>query len=306
MKKSNLPVNKKHKYNFKRDKKTALIILLPMVFWWIVVCGIPIIFGFGLGFFDWKVVTKAPEFVGLKNFINFFTDKSYLMDLWRTIWIGLLCTAITTIVGLFIGILLNSKIKLRGLYRTIWYLPAVTSTVAITQVIAILLVPGQGINGYLQSIGKESIVLETSFKWSLIAIVLFSLWRGVGPNAILWLAGLQSVDSNLYEAASIDGANTLQKFRYITLPGLRPMATYVIINSIISSLQIYEPVAFITHGGPNNETRVITLRILEDAYKNFNFGMAGASGFILAMIIFIATASFYVYTTKRDKEAQNG
>ncbi len=284
------------------DSIIAAIILTPMILWWVVVSGVPLVFGFGLGFFDWRVVTKLPDFAGLKNFITFFTDKSYLMDLWRSAWIGVLSSIIVVVFGLILGMLLNSKIRFKGFYRTIWYLPAVTSTVAITQVISILLIPGQGINGYLQEKGVEMIILDTSFEWSVVAILVFSLWRGVGSNAVLWLAGLQSIEPVLYEAASIDGANTMQKFLKITLPGLKPMATYVIINSIIGSLQIYEPVAFITRGGPNNQTRVLTLRILEDAYKNFNFGMAGASGLILAMIIFVCTISYYIYTVKRDKE----
>lgn len=291
------PFLKKH-----RDACTAAVIMTPMVLWWAVASGVPLVFAFGLGFFDWKIVTQMPKFVGLKNFITFFTDKSYLMDLWRTIWIGTLSTAVTIIGGFIVGLLLNMPIRLKGLYRTMWYLPAVTSMVAITQVLAILLIPGQGINGLMSRLGLEQIVLDTSFFWSVTAIILFSFWRGVGSNAILWLAGLQSIEPVLYEAAEMDGANGFQKLIHVTMPGLRPMATYVIVTSIIAALQIYEPVAFISRGGPNGQTRVLTLRILEDAYKNFNFGMAGASGFVLAVVIFICSVTYYVFSVKSMKK----
>ena len=290
--------------NKHRDACTATIIMAPMALWWAVVSGIPLIFAFGLGFFDWKIVTEMPEFVGLKNFIAFFTDTSYLMDLWRTVWIGTLSTAVTIIGGFIIGLLLNLPIKLKGLYRTMWYLPAVTSTVAVTQVLAILLIPGQGINGLMEKLGLEQIVLDTSFFWSVVAIILFSFWRGVGSNAILWLAGLQSIEPVLYEAAEIDGANGMQKLLNITMPGLRPMATYVIVTSIIAALQIYEPVAFISRGGPNSQTRVLTLRILEDAYKNFNFGMAGASGLVLAIVIFTCSITYYVFSLRSMRKGE--
>ncbi len=179
---------------------------------------------------------------------------------------------------------------------------AVTSTVAITQVLAILVLPGQGFNKLIETLGFGSMTLETSFPWSVFFIMFYSLWRGIGPAAILWLAGLQSIDPVLYEAADIDGAGRFEKFRYVTLPGLKTIGIYIIITSIISSLQIYETVAFITGGGPLGKTRVLSLTILEDAFYNFDFGMAGASGLVLAIIIFIPSALFYIYSNKKERK----
>jgi ABC-type sugar transport system permease subunit len=273
-----------------------------MLLWWIAACGFSFVFAMGLGFFSWKNLTLAPEFVGIKNFVTFFTDSSYLQDLWRTVWIGVGSSVLVTLAGLGIGLLMNAKIKGKGVYRSVWYMPAVTSSIAITQVLAVLLLPEHGFNILMRALGLEQIVLETSFGWSVAIIMLYSLWRGIGPCAILWLAGLQSVEPVLYEAAAIDGAGRFRQFLYVTLPGLKPMATYVIITGIIGSLQIYESVAFITRGGPNGLTRVLSLRILEDGYTNFNFGMAGASGLVLAVIIFVSALSFYVYSTRSQRK----
>ena len=296
-------------YRRHKDAFTAAFILTPMLLWWIAGFGFPAIFAFGLGFFEWKVVNKPPTFVGFKNFITFFNPHdTYLADLWRTVWIGVGSTALIVSIALGVAILLNMPIKMKGIFRSFWYLPAVTSTVAVTQIILLLLMPTSGINKIIRDwFGiYEPIVLTTSIGWSVAVIMIFSLWRSLGSNAILWLAGLQSVEPVLYEAASIDGATRIQQFWHVTLPGLKPMATYVIIMGIIGSLQIYEPVAFITNGGPNNQTRVLTMRILQDGYTNNDFGMAGASGLVLALIIFISSAAYFFYSGREARAEAGG
>ena len=286
------------------DAIVASVILVPMIAWWVVAFGFPLLCGFVLGFFEWKAVNQMPVFIGLENFITFFTSSSYLGDLWRTIWMGVLSTALIILTGLGSALVLNMKwLKGRGFFRCVWYLPAVTSSVAVTQVINILFHPLDGaVNRWLESMSLEPIVFSSSPGWSIAIIMVYSVWKGVGGAAIVWLAGLQSIDAVLYEAAKIDGASTFERFRYITLPGLRPIATYVIITGIISALQIYEPVAFLTNGGPNGATNVLSLRIIQDGYFNFNFGMAGASAFVLAVIIFATSVTYYQLSTRASRK----
>lgn len=279
-----------------RDAIIGISILTPMILWWIVACGYPLVYGIFLGFFEIYDVTQDPVFIGFENFKNFFTDASYLKELWNTIWIGFISTILVNAVGLFVAVMLNSVKKFKGFYRSVWYIPAITSSVAITQIFGIIFDPVTGIvNQILVSHGMEGVSLDTDFGLAVSVIFLYSIWKGAGSSAIIWLAGLQSIDKRLYEAAALDGANRWTIFKRVTLPSLKPIATFIIITGIIGAFQIYEPVAFITNGGPLDQTNVITLRIIRDGFYDFNIGMSGASSLILAIIIVTCTLSYNRY-----------
>lgn len=281
-----------------KDAVTAIIILGPMILWWLVISGLPTLFGFALGFFEWIGVASSPKFVGLKNYIRFFHDPVYYMALWRSIWIGLLVTGSVIIGGFFVALLMNLALVGKGIYRTLWYIPVVTSTVATTQIFNIFLDINNGvINNLLKKFGMEPIMWQYSVGWGVFWIVMYSVWKGIGGSALLWLAGLQSVDPVLYEAASIDGASTVQKFWNITLPGVKPIATYVIITGLIGAVQIYEQVIFLTGGGPYGQTEVLVYRILRDGFFDFNLGMAGASSVVLAAVVFVFTIFYFRFAT---------
>jgi multiple sugar transport system permease protein len=285
-----------------RDALVATVILGPMILWWMVVSGFPTLFGFALGFFEWIGIQGTPKFVGLGNFIRFFHDPLYYDALWRSIWLGGLVSAVTLSAGFGAALLMNMPLFGKGIYRSIWYVPAVTSTVATTQIFNILLDTNNGvINNFLKSIGKDPIVWQFSVGWSVFWIVVYSVWKGVGGAALIWLAGLQSVDVTLYEAAEIDGAGRMQKLKYVTIPGLKPIATYIIITSLIGAIQIYEQIMFMTGGGPYGQTEVLVFRIYRDAFWDFNLGMAGASSLIMAAIVFTVTTLYYRYTTNADR-----
>lgn len=286
-------------YRKHNDAIVAAIILTPMLVWWLIACGFPLLFGVVLGFFEMKGVVATPRFTGLDNFIVFFTTGSYLKELWNTIWIGASSTLLTNLVGLLVAIMFNRIGKLKGLYRSIWYVPAITSTVAVTQIFGIIFDPVNGIvNQILMKNGMETISVATDYNLSICLILFFTVWKGAGSSAIVWLAGLQSIEKIHYEAAEIDGANKWQKFLNVTLPGLKPIAIYILITGIIGAFQIYEPVAFITNGGPLDQTNVLVLRIIQDGYFNFDFGMSGASSLILAIIV--VSCSLYSYKMSRE------
>jgi len=285
-----------------RDGLIALAILGPMIFWWLVVSGFPTLFGFILGFFEWIGIQGQPKFIGLGNYIRFFEDPQYYNALWRSVWMGALVSGVTLLAGFGAALLMNMPLFGKGIYRSIWYIPAVTSTVATTQIFNILLDPNNGvINNFLKSLGHEPIIWQFSTGWSVFWIVVYSVWKGVGGAALIWLAGLQSVDVSLYEAAEIDGAGRRQKLRYVTIPGLKPIATYIVITSLIGAIQIYEQVMFITGGGPYGQTEVLVFRIYRDAFWDFNLGMAGASSLIMAVIVFTVTVLYYRRSTKADR-----
>ncbi|UKS28314.1 sugar ABC transporter permease [Paenibacillus sp. HWE-109] len=283
------------------DAIIATIILGPMLLWWGVMYGIPIIFSFVLGFYEWIGINDRPKFVGFHNFVLFFQDKTYVADLMRSIWMGGLVTLLSIIAGLGAALLMNLPLFGKGIYRTLWYVPVVTSTIATTQVLNILLNPVNGaVNQAIEAMGFEPILWQSSVFWSIVQICVYSVWKGVGTQALLWLAGLQSIDPVLYEAAEIDGAGRTGKFINVTLPGIKPIATYIVITGLIAAIQIYEQVAFLTNGGPYGSTQVLVYRIIADGFFNFNLGMAGASSVILATIVFIASAAYYKLAQDKD------
>ncbi|MFC5529929.1 carbohydrate ABC transporter permease [Cohnella yongneupensis] len=285
-----------------RDALMATVILGPMLSWWMVVSGFPTLFGFGLGFFDWVGIQAHPKFTGFDNFIRFFKDPMYYEALWRSIWLGALVAVTTLLAGFGAALLMNMPIFGKGIYRSIWYIPAVTSTVATTQIFNFFLDPTNGvINNFLKSIGHDPIIWQFSVPWSVFWIVVYSVWKGVGGAALIWLAGLQSVDATLYEAAEIDGAGKWGKLKYVTIPGLKPIATFIVITSLIGAIQIYEQVMFITGGGPYGKTEVLVFRIYRDAFWDFNLGMAGASSLVMAAIVFIATSLYYRKSMREDR-----
>lgn len=285
-----------------RDALLAAVILLPMVAFWLLISGFPTLFGFVLGFFRWVGLADSPKFIGLDNFIHFFKEPTYTHALWRSVWLGGLVTGITLLSGFGAALLMNMPLRGRGFYRSIWYIPAVTSTVATTQIFNLFLDTNNGvINNFLKSLGKEPIVWQYSVGWGIFWIVVYSVWKGVGGAALLWLAGLQSVDQTLYEAAAMDGAGSFGKLRHVTIPGLKPIATYIVITSLIAAIQIYEQVLFITNGGPYGKTEVLVFRIYRDGFWDFNLGMAGASSLILAVIVIVVTVFYYGWSTRSDR-----
>ncbi|SDX46858.1 carbohydrate ABC transporter permease [Paenibacillus sp. CF384] len=285
-----------------RDAIIATVILGPMILWWLVLSGFPILFGFLLGFFEWIGIAGSPKFVGIDNYIRFFQDPLYYEALWRSIWMGGLVTVVTLAAGFGAAMLMNMPLFGKGVYRSVWYIPAVTSAVATTQIFNILLDTNNGvINNFLKSIGKEPIVWQYSVFWGVFWIVVYSVWKGVGGAALIWLAGLQSVDPTLYEAAEIDGAGRWGKLMNVTLPGLKPIATYIVITSLIGAIQIYEQVLFMTNGGPYGQTEVLVFRIYRDAFWDFNMGMAGASSLVMAVVVFAVTVLYYRWSTNSDR-----
>ncbi|GIO85708.1 ABC transporter permease [Paenibacillus faecis] len=285
-----------------RDAVIAAVILVPMFLVWLVVSGFPTLFGFVLGFFEWVGLADTPNFIGFGNFIAFFKNPVYTDALWRSVWLGGLVTGVTLIAGFGAALFMNMPLFGKGFYRSIWYIPAVTSTVATTQVFNIFLDTNNGvINNVLKSLGKEPIVWQYSVFWGIFWIVVYSVWKGVGGAALIWLAGLQSVDASLYEAAEIDGAGRWGKLRYVTLPGLKPIATYIVITNLIAAIQIYEQVLFITNGGPYGQTEVLVFRIYRDGFWDFNLGMAGASSLIMAVIVIAVTVVYYNWSNRSDR-----
>jgi ABC-type sugar transport system permease subunit len=187
-----------------------------------------------------------------------------------------------------IALMLNSKIKGRGIFRAAWYIPTLTSAAVMSQVAFVFISPSDGvINMVLRQMHLPSIIFYTQVDWMRVIIIAYSVWRGVGGAIILYLAALQGIHPELYEAAQVDGASGRQLFRFITVPLLAPMTIFVLITGIIGTAQIFEAVMFLSKGGPANLTNVLMLQIYQDAFANQSLGMASAGAIFLGLMLLV-------------------
>ena len=285
----------------RRESRIAWLLLSPILLYILIFQLLPTLSGFVLGFTNWIGVFQRPTFAGVKNFVRFIHDPMYMHALWNAFYIGVIAMVVNVSLGLIGALLLNVPKRGKTIIRSVWFAPSVTSTVAVAQIFLAFIDPSTGVvNQFLTSIGIQPIAWGYSTFWMVFWIIIYSVWRGIGGCMILWLAGLQSIDPSLYEAASVEGARGSQSFRYITMPGLRGITAYILITSFIAALQIFESVLFISRGGPFGTTEVIIYRIFRDFYGDFNFGMAGAGSIVITLIIVVFSLFTARWYTARE------
>jgi len=191
-----------------------------------------------------------------------------------------------------VALVLNRKMAFRSWYRAIFFMPVITPVVAVALVWTWLLNPDYGlVNTLLSYIGINGPQWLSSLQWAMPAVILVGVWRNFGYSMVIFLAGLQGVPAQLYEAAQIDGAGRWQQFRHVTLPMLSPTTFFLVVTSIISSLQVFDQIYIMTNGqaGPADATRVIVFHIYELAFRLFQFGQASAATMFLFIVILIIT-----------------
>lgn len=276
-----------------RHAVVAYTILTPMLVYFVVFTWIPIVVVAIFSLTEWNVVQWPPTFVGLANYVQILTDPYYHNVMRVTLTLGLSTLVINMGLGLFIALLLNEQIRGRGVYRTIWYLPVVISGAVMAQTLAIFLYPGASgvFNSLIALVGLKPVIWTQSSFWMPIWVVLFSVWRGVGGVVIFFLAGLQSIDPVLYEAAWVDGAGRWQGFRNITIPQLAPITLFVFVTQCVGALQVWEAPLVLTFGGPDNSTRTMVYSLYSDAFSNLTMGMACAQSVILLVVLMALSAT---------------
>jgi ABC-type sugar transport system permease subunit len=264
-----------------------------MLLYFVIFTWVPILVLAYFSFTEWNVVQWPPTWLGLDNYVQIFTDPYYHKVIEVTITLGGSTLLINMILGMSVALLLNEKIRGRGVFRTIWYLPVVISGAVMAQTFAIFLYPGQSgaFNSLLALVGHAPIIWTQSTFWMPVWVVLFSVWRGVGGVVIFFLAGLQSIDPILYEAARVDGANRQQSFRNITLPQLAPITLFVFVTQCVGALQLWEAPLVLTFGGPENATRTMVYSLYSDAFGNLTMGLATAQSVILLIVLMALSAT---------------
>jgi ABC-type sugar transport system permease subunit len=244
-----------------------------------------------LSVFKWNGIS-SPEFIGLRNFERMFTDPDFWQAASNTVLYMLASLLIIIPLAMVLAALLNSRVlKLRGFFRSGYFTPVVTSSVAIALVFTLLYSRDYGlINAGLQAVGLPKIDWLGNGAWAKVSVIILLVWRWTGFNMIYFLAGMQAIPLEMYEAAEIDGANERQKFLRITAPLLRPVLLYTIILSIIGSWQIFDEPYILTSGGPANATLSVAQYLYIHGISNLRFGLGSAVGLVLFGVIFSLSA----------------
>lgn len=236
---------------------------------------------------DWS----QAEFVGLENYTKLFNDEIFWQSLKNTLYFAGVGVPLAIIFALGFAVLMNKK-EVRGkeFFRAGFYLPSITNTVAVAVIWGFILNPNYGFLNWILSIfGLEPINWLGSTTWAMPSIIIFVVWKGLGHNIILFLAGLQNIPIHLYEAARIDGATKWQMFKNITLPMLKPTTFFVTVMTVIGYLQLFAEPYMLTEGGPLDSTLSVVLYMYRNGFKHFELGYASAIGYVLFLLIFVVT-----------------
>lgn len=285
-----------------RRRKTlvAYSFILPNLIGFFVFTFVPIVCSLLLSFCEWDSGNPI-KFVGLKNFIYMFSkDNSFWISLKNTLYYTIVTVPVTMALSLFLAILMNKPLKGRVFFRSVLFFPYVASLVAIAVVWMALFNPDRGpINGLLMAIGISNPPRwAASTTWAMPTIIGLTVWKGMGYYMIVYLAALQGVSRDLYEAASLDGANKWQQFINITWPCVTPTTFYILVLLMVSTFKSYDTMYITTQGGPGEATKVLAYHIYNSAFVSSKFGYASALAMILLLIIVAVTLVQFKFEKK--------
>jgi len=297
----------------KKINWSGYLFILPALLIVVIFRFYPILQAIRMSFFTWGLAGPL-KFIGLKNFARLFIDPKFYQSLGNTFWYVLFVVPLTVVCSLFFSYLLNQKIKGRGIYRTLYYLPVVTSIVAISVVWKWLFNPDRGlINAILNVFNLSGLkwlndtrgVFEIIFSYlginlsgffagpsiALLALIIMAIWHNLGYCIIIFMASLQNVPAQYYEAARIDGAKGWNIFWYITIPIISPALFFVLVTQTIIAFNTFTPVYVMTQppGGPLGTTSLVVYYLYEQSFKLWNLGYANAIAFVIFIIIFLLT-----------------
>jgi len=278
--------------NQRGDLSTAVLALLPVTLLFIIFNLYPLLYSGYLSVMEWDGFSDNRTFVGLDNYRTILTSPDFGNSLRVTLVYTVGVTVISIVLSLFIAVLLNTGIRGRTGYRMLYFLPVVTSTIAVAVVWRYLLTPNTGyVDVFLKSIGvtSPSPTWLRNPSWALWIVILVGIWKRLGFNIVIYLAGLQSIPREYYEASEVDGAGPFRQFRYITVPLIAPVTLLLAIMSIIDSFLIFDVVYVMTNGGPLDSTNVIGLLLYNQAFRYFNMGQASAIAWVIFGIVFVVT-----------------
>lgn len=289
---------KSHPLQSKSEIILRDIVVAAMVVFFTVFLVIPICIAFAGSFHEWNPLNGTYKFLGLENYKQVFTSKLF----WKSTFNTVIFSVVVIIfrVGLGLGIayaIYSTLVKHKSFFRAVYYMPVVTPMVAVAFVWKFM---------YNPQIGTINKIFGLDINWlmnsktALLAIIIMTIWKDFGYAVVMYMAGLYSLPNDVMEAAQVDGASGWQKFRYITLPLLKPMTLFVVITSIISYIQTYVQILIMTEGGPGTSTYLSSYIIYDEAFVKYNFGYASALSFVLFVITAVLTVLSFKVSGKEE------
>ena len=269
------------------------VLLAPTLFGLLVGTLGPVLAAIGISFADWDVITP-PSFAGIANYQRLLRDPTFSKALINTLYYVGVMVPVSTVLSLALALLMNQKLRAITWYRTAYFLPVVSSTVAVALVWSWIYSKDFGLlNFVLRSVGMDPVAWLSSTKWAMPAVIIMGVWGTLGEGMIIFLAGLQSISQSYYEAAEVDGANGWQKLWKITIPLITPSLFFYFIITMINAFQTFEQIYIMTRGGPVNSTTTIVYYIYRNAFRNFKMGYASAQAIVLFAIIMVLTLIYW-------------
>jgi len=281
---------------FRRADLEGYAFISPWLIGFLLLAAGPMIASAVISFTSWTMLSP-PVWVGLKNYEMILNDDPLVpLSLWNTAYYVLFSVPLGLFLSLFLAMLLDRRLRGMSVFRTLFFLPSITNMVAISVLWIWIFNPEHGlINAALQELGIVGPLWLQSEEWSKPALVIMSLW-GIGGTMIIFLAALQGIPDELYEAADLDGANSVRRFVHITLPMISPAMFFNLIIGVIGSFQVFTQAFVMTggaqpgsEGGPNNSTLFFVLYLYKKAFQEFRMGYASALAWILFLVILVFT-----------------
>ena len=273
------------------DGKAATGFMAPSMLGLLAFTAFPIVASLIMGFYNWPVI-GTQTFIGLKNYQTLLTSEEFHTAILNTFVFVLLYVPLNIVISLGLAVWIGSKgIRFRGVYRTIFFIPAVTPVVANAAIFSLILTPNGLIDSLMQTwFGVQAPNFLGSKTWAMPAVVLLSIWQGFGYNMLVFSAGLDSINPNLYEAADIDGVSRIRQFFTITIPMLSPSMFFAAVMTLITSFQVFSEPYILTGGGPGVATQTMVMYMYQKGFQFYQLGMASAISTLLLLIIVFVTA----------------
>ncbi|MFS1514993.1 carbohydrate ABC transporter permease [Bacillus sp. SCS-151] len=282
--------------------KIGYLFILPMIIYFSIFLLLPILLSFVLSFTEWNM-RSTPKFVGFENYTNLLFDSVKYPNFWPSLLVTLKYILFSLPIGILLALILasalNSNVKGEGFFKTAYYVPNVTSFVAVAAMWVFLLDPLIGMVNQLLGINHSWLGSVTT---ALPALAVMGIWTGLGYNILIIISAMKGIPDSVYEAAKIDGANPIQRFIYITLPMIQPTIFFLLVTGLIASFQIFDPMYLMTKGGPDGSTMSYMLSLYNHAFRYFEMGTASAMSYILLVIIlFVTWINFKFVPEKMDE-----
>lgn len=268
-----------------------VFMVLPALLIFVTFFIVPLIYTAKYSFYNWTNFSQEITFNGLENYKSIFEDDILVRSIKNTLVFAIVTVTVQSMISLPVSVFLNSKLRGRNIYRAIFFAPAVLSTLVVGYLWKYLMSSSDYgfINQILTGMGFEKVNFLGDAKIALFAIITISVWQWFGWSMVIYLGSLQSISGDLYEAASVDGANGLQKFWHITIPGLAPAIKINFVTSTISGLKIFDLILSTTNGGPAHQTETI-LSLMFSKFSEGNYGYAAAFGMVFLVVSMLVAA----------------